>query len=420
MRDSHVMARGSHRRRRLGSKLRCGAVVLGVAALVTFADTLPAGAQSLFATRGMGLPVAPVDARARALGGIGVGLLGFHTSLVNPAEIGGLRRRGVSASLQPVAASSEIDGESGDFTGSRFPGIRILFPFGTRLTASLGYGGLLEQSWGIEIEERELVGSDSVDVRDVIESTGGVSQLSLAMGWAGPNFAVGGAVGAYTGNLDRRVQRTFADSAIDLEPFDSRLRWRYKGLFATLGGRVDIAGVARLGASVTTGGTLEIDGLEDEARDDETVLPTRLSVGASGLLSPLWLLTAGAEYSFSSAAADRAFRAGDAIAMRQDTWRVGGGAEYAGIRSTRRSFPLRIGANYAQLPYYNVGESPASEWSAALGMGFRLAGDAAIPLAVADITLERGERSGLEAATRPGGLTESFWRFTFTLSLFGQ
>ena len=388
-------------------------------ALVWLVAASPAAGQSLFATRGMGVPVPAVDARARALGGMGIGLLGFHTSLVNPAEIAGLSRRGVSASLQPLSATSEIEGKSGDVSGARFPGIRILYPFGPRLTTSLGYGGLLEQSWGIEIEHRELVGTDSVNVRDVIQSTGGVAQLSLAAGWAASWFAIGGAVGMYTGNLDRRVSRTFEDTTA-LIPFGSRLRWRFKGPFASVGARVDLGGTARLGAALTTGGTLDVDGLDDGARDDETTLPARIAAGASALLSSQWLVSAGAEWAGSGNAPEPVFSASDAIALRRNTWRVGGGAEYAGIQSARRSYPLRIGGSYAQLPYYHPGESPATEWSASLGMGFRLAGDAAIPLAVADIALERGGRSGLETSLRPGGLTETFWRFTFTLSLFGQ
>ena len=389
-------------------------------ALAWLGAAVPAAGQSLFATRGMGVPVPAVDARARALGGIGIGLLGFHTSIVNPAEIAGLSRRGVSASLQPLSATSEVEGQSGNYSGARFPGIRILYPLSPRLTTSLGYGALLEQSWGIEIEHRELVGPDSVDVRDVIESTGGVAQLSLAAGWAASSFALGVAAGMYTGNLDRRVSRTFEDTAAALVPFDSRLRWRFKGPFAAVGARFDLGGWARVGASVTTGGSLDVEGLEDDARDDETTLPTRIAAGASALLSSQWLVTAGAEWAGAGSAPERVFSAGDAIALRRNTWRVGGGAEYAGIQSARRSYPLRIGGSYAELPYYNLGESPAAEWSTSLGMGFRLAGDAAVPLAVADVTLERGGRSGLETSLRPGGLTESFWRFTFTLSLFGQ
>src|SRR5690606_15765444 len=50
---------------------------LSAALLALLALPAAAGAQSLFSTRGLGVPVEPVDARARALGGIGVGMLGW-------------------------------------------------------------------------------------------------------------------------------------------------------------------------------------------------------------------------------------------------------------------------------------------------------------------------------------------------------
>jgi hypothetical protein len=46
-------------------------------AILTLCALAPgASAQSIFSARGFGVPVAPVDPRAQALGGIGIGLLG--------------------------------------------------------------------------------------------------------------------------------------------------------------------------------------------------------------------------------------------------------------------------------------------------------------------------------------------------------
>ena len=60
-----------------------------------------ASAQSLFGTRGLGVPLESTDPRSRALGSAGLGLIGLNASLVNPAELSGIRRRGVVAALQP-------------------------------------------------------------------------------------------------------------------------------------------------------------------------------------------------------------------------------------------------------------------------------------------------------------------------------
>jgi hypothetical protein len=369
----------------------------------------------------MGIPTSPVDARARALGGIGIGLLGLNTSLVNPAEIAGFLRRGVSASLQPSTTTTEIEGATGDLAGARFPMIRLIYPCSTRFTASVGYGGALEQSWAVELTGREMVGTDSVEVRDVIESVGGLSQLSVSVGYLmSPSFALGASAGLYTGNLDRRLSRSFPDTAAGLNPFATNLRWNYKGPFATVGAYLDLAGTARLAASATWNGTLDVEGVAGVARDDETSLPFRVNAGGSALLSSLWLVTGAVEWVGNGSAPEPVFSADDGLAERRNTWRVGGGFEYAGIVTSTRTFPLRVGGSWSQLPYYNTGEAPAKEWTAAVGLGLRLAEDDAGPLAVGDITLERGKRSGLETTARPDGLTESFWRLTFSLSLFGN
>ena len=143
----------------------------------------------------------------------------------------------------------------------------------------------------------------------------------------------------------------------------------------------------------------------------------QLAFGASGLLSPELLLSVGAERSWG---AESAVDLDGSAAARRDTWRWGGGFEYGGIQTGARSFPVRLGGSYAQLPYFNVGEEPATEWSAAFGLGFRLAGDEAGPLAVLDATFERGGRSGLESTVNADGLSESFWRVSIKLALLGR
>jgi hypothetical protein len=380
----------------------------------------PAGAQSLFATRGLGVPVPPVDARSRALGGIGVGLFGLNTSLVSPAEVAGVRFRGASAALQPLSGSAQIAEAEDDLSGTRFPLVRLLFPVGSRSVFSVGYGGVLEQSWAVVSEGFELVGNDSVATRDLIQSSGGISQVTA--GWAysvTSNFAVGLFAGLYTGNLDRRITRTFTDSLSGLRPFETRLRWDYSGPHAAVGLRWDPVSIVRLGGSFNYAGQLDVSGQEGLAEDDQTELPFRISGGASALLGPQLLLAMGTEYSWRNAGP--VFAGAPAGAQRRDTWRFGGGIEYDGMRNDDRIFPIRIGGNYSQLPYFDTGESAASEWAVSFGTGFRLVtAETEQPLAVLDATLERGGRSGLESTRNPDGVSESFWRLTFSLSLFGR
>ncbi|HET9439635.1 MAG TPA: hypothetical protein VFO52_05670, partial [Longimicrobiales bacterium] len=115
-------------------------------AVLLAATPLAASAQSLFGTRGLGVPSEGYDARARALSLNGVGLLGLSTSLVNPAEPAGLLRRGVTASFQPWSGNTEFQGEDDQIGATRFPLIAIMYP--TRFGMfTLGYSGVLEQSY---------------------------------------------------------------------------------------------------------------------------------------------------------------------------------------------------------------------------------------------------------------------------------
>lgn len=391
------------------------AIVLATGLLLAAA---PAQSQSLFATRGLGLPMYPLDARARALGGIGVGLLGFDMSLASPASIAGLGRRGVAASLQPGSATPTIDGQTGDISAARFPLVRLALPFGQRLVGSLSYASVLEQSWSVSVDGSEIIGKDTIPTRDVIGAIGGVSRFGVGLAWrVSPALSIGVTGGLYTGNLDRRVTRTFSDSVIGLDQFDSRLQWDYSGTWGSAGVRLDMAGVARVGASLTMSSDLEVRGIDDEARDDKATLPTVFTVGASGILSSTLTAAAGAEW--SGGASGRVLQAADAVSFRRDTWRAGGGIEYVGWSGATRTYPIRLGMNWAQLPFYDEGESPASEWAAAFGFGLDVIGDAASPLAALEMTLERGRRSGLQTTALPDGLSESFWRWTFSLALFG-
>ncbi len=391
----------------------------GMFLMVMVAAAVPAQAQSLFATRGLGLPLPPLDARARALGGNGVGLFGLSTSLVNPAEIAGIPRRGVTAALQPVTGSTSIADAEDDISGTRFPLVRLMFPVGTRSVFSLGYGGQLEQSWAIVNEGFEMVGADSIPTRDLIQSSGGIAQAIAGFAYSvTPGFALGVSVGVHTGNLDRRVTRTFSDTASELRPFTTRTRWDYTGPIAAVGFRWDPLSVLRLGGSFTYMGDLEVDAVEGLARDDRAALPYRFAAGASSWLSPQLLLVAGADYTWGNAG--DVFENAPGGAQRRNTWRWGGGIEYEGTRNARRVFPFRLGGSYAQLPYFDLGESSASEWAASVGSGYKLVADDGSPVAALDATLERGRRSGLESTQNPDGLSESFWRLTFSLSLFGR
>jgi hypothetical protein len=383
------------------------------AALLVLATAAPASAQSLFATRGLGVPAPAVDARAASLGGIGIGLIGFHTSLMNPAEIAGVTRRGVSAALQPVSSRINVDGAEDGLDGTRFPLMRVIYPFGERTVGSIAYGSYLEQSWAVVTESEALIGDQTIGVTDLLRSDGGIAQLRVGAAYSvSPTFAVGAAAGLLTGNVERVAARRFSgDTTGTIRNFEDRLRWTYLAPMASVGVRWDIAGMFRLGASAMVGGDLEASAAAGDAEDRSYGAPLEFAAGASARVSPI--LTANA-----AAAWNRHPEVGGTTET-VETLRLGGGLEYQGMRSGMRTYPIRIGARWAQLPYHLQGESAPTEWAAALGVGFRL-GDPTNPAALVDVGLERGSRNGLESTRVPGGVSEQLWRLTFSLSLFGN
>jgi hypothetical protein len=387
--------------------------IAGLAAALLLFAAAPVTAQSMFATRGLGVPAPPMDARAATLGGIGVGLIGFHTSLANPAEVAGVTRRGVSAVFQPVSTTVNVEGAEDGLQGTRFPLMRVIYPFGARAVGSIAFSSYLEQSWGVRTESEIMIGDQPMVVTDDVRSTGGIAQLRVGVAYSlSPSFAVGAAGGVLTGNVERGVARRFTGDTLGvIRGFDQRLRWNYLAPMASVGLRWDIAGVLRVGASAMVGGELQANAQFGDAEDRTYGAPMELAAGASARLSPLLIANAGAAWNRYPTPEEGA-GSGEAL-------RLGGGLEYQGVRSGIRTFPIRLGARWGQLPYHLDDESAPTEWAAGLGLGLRL-GDPTNPAALVDVGVERGGRSGLESQRIPGGVSEQLWRFTVSLSLFGN
>jgi hypothetical protein len=384
-----------------------------------------ASAQSLFGTRGLGVPLEPTDPRSRALGNAGLGLVGLNASLVNPAELSGIRRRGVVAALQPFYGAEELNGRDDDVASSRFPLIHLIYPVRNRFVFGLGYGGVLDQSWSLFEDGREVFSADTVTVRDQISAAGALAQVRISAAYElNSAVSLGLAGGVLTGGLDRQVTRTFPDSAVDLRQFSILRSWDYRALFLGFGFLVDLANT-RLSSSVTWTGDLDAKPRAETTTTYNYDMPIRVAVGASSVISGRLLGSVSAQWAPWNESGNYAAPGspeGFTVAARP-TWEVGGGLEWEEIRTATRIFPLRAGFRFAQLPFYVPGEEPAKEVAGSLGLGLRLAGDDFGPLAVADIAVERGKRSGWQSGSQgntPDGLTENFWRLSFSIALFGR
>jgi hypothetical protein len=408
--------------------------VLGTLGLLLGGATVaahPAVAQSLFATSGLGLPNQPLDARARLLGGGGVGLFGANPSLVNPAEAAAFTTRGVSATFQPTSRTLDLEGGEGQLGGTRFPLIAVVYPLGDRVVLQAGAGAFLDQSFGVEVSDTVDLAGGPVEVRDLLQSSGGIAQIRAGLAFAlTEDLVLGLAGGAYTGGLTRSVQRTFLDSAGELRPFREQARWSYGAPLITAGVRWDPIERLRVGGALTIAGDLDASG-EDGTPDRAFDMPLQLDVGASAILSADLLLAGSFRYADWSAAGETFDASEDPTAASPaagDEWRFGGGLEWGGLSSGARSFPLRLGFRVGKLPFRPVVRSQdalpaeadrATEWSAGAGLSFRLTGQDAGPGALVDAGIERG-RIAAEGAAELPDLAESYWRFTLSLGVFGR
>jgi hypothetical protein len=365
-------------------------------------------AQSLFAGRGLGFVMEPLDARSRGLGGIGLGLIEPNLGLVNPASIAGVGAPVLHVTLQPDQFSSTFDGVEVSGSTVRFPVIHAALPYG-RWIASIGFASFLDRNWAVQRDTTLLVDGTAIDIRDRFASHGGVSRLRVGSTYAVTDrLALAAAVDVYSGSAADTTYRVFLQPG--LLPTISSSSVSFRGTGYGTGLRWVPSQAIAFGASASAGGQLELrpaTGAPAQSFD----LPLQLAVGASGRVTPNTQVALSGRWSGWSSVDDGFVTEGGA----RDTWSVAGGVEWEAIRMGDRMIPLRLGARHALLPFRWNGDGPQSDWAdervLTLGTGLRLAGGAAS----LDAGLERGSRGGDQA-----GIDESFWRMAFSLTVFGR
>ena len=377
-------------------------------------------AQSVTSIRGLGYPLVPTDARAEALGGLGLGVIGMTVPFTNPASVADVGRRGVVVTAAADDRTSTMGDVSASTGATRFPLIRIVFPVGDVVLTG-GYGAFLDQSWSVVRDGSVLLGGTAASYRDALTSVGGVGQARVGAAVpVGDRIAVGLSVGTYTGRQDVTLQRRFDTTAVGtLEGYNETRAFRYSGLHAQAGVRLDLGPDARLGASVTWAGTLNADSAAGVVTGREYDLPLQVAAGASAYLAPGILAAVSGRWSgWSATDAAGGLVASELEVGSRDTWEFGGGIELDDPeRRATRSYPLRLGFRYRELPFTFVDENP-TEWLASAGLGLRIGTDFDTPLARIDLTVQRGARS---AAGGNGfaDLDETLWRFVVGVSIFG-
>jgi len=370
-----------------------------------------AGAQSLFSAGGLGVPSEPLDARARALGGVGMGLTGSGVSFMDPTASAGLLLPTVTATMQALSAEGDRGGASSDFEGSRFPHVGLSYPVGERGTVQLQYGSFLDQRWSVDRLVNLQLAGGTVQATDRFEADGGVSTALVggAIQWT-DWLALGGSAGVHTGIMRRTFIREFNAAQLGgtADPFVASASWTVTGPVAMAGVRLDPSSLLRLSASVLWSGDLSAEAESGIGTEDRSFpLPLQLRGGLSVTLTPQLNAVAGLSYADWKDTGD-ALTAGAA----GRSLNAGGGVEWTGNSLFGRTAPLRIGFRRSELPF-ELDDAPPTETSFSLGGGLVLAQFEGIPLAALDVAVERGERAG-------GGVSETFWRATTTLRLSGR
>jgi hypothetical protein len=377
------------------------------AALLAGAVFSPAlSAQSLFAGRGLGYVTEPLEARARGLGGVALGLPEASLSLVNPASVAGLPAPTLHVTMQPDQFTSTLGGVEVSSSTVRFPVIHAALPF-QRWTATLGFATFLDRNWAVERDTTLGIGGRELGVRDRFASHGGVSRLRLGTAYTpAPGIAVGAAVDIYSGTVQDTIYRLFDD--VTLNPAINASSLSFRGVGYAGGARWVPSEAFALDVSVSAGGQLEVrsDGSSGQTHD----LPLQAAAGVSGRVTPTMLVALSGRWNGWSSV-DEAFAAQGGA---RDTWSLSGGIEWEAFRVGGNVVPLRLGARHALLPFRwsdAAGADWADERAATFGTGLRLAGGAAR----LDAAVERGQRGGDDA-----GITEEFWRMAFSLTVLSR
>jgi hypothetical protein len=379
-----------------------------------------AAAQSVTSVQGLGYPLMPVDARAEGQGNLGIGLQGLSPTLLNPASAARVQGRGGVVSVAAIEQSASLGDASDDYGATRFPLLQLVYPVrGVVLTA--GYGGYLDQSWAVVRSATESAGDYTVAYRDFVRSTGGIGEFQVGIAIpVGPRLAIGGSFGAHTGSQRLLHQRTFDSTSVGpLQSFSVAQAVRYTGMTARVGAQWDPIQILRIAASVKWAGSLQADSTEGPAQDREIDLPMEVAGGLSVYLSPNLLANVSARWSdWSSDQVGGSAAPGIEPSTGHQTWEIGGGLEYDNpVRRATRSYPVRLGFQYRELPFTFVDEAP-TEWWAGGGIGMRVGSSIESPILRLDLTVQRGERS--TPAGDLGELTESAWRFGLSLAIFGN
>lgn len=341
--------------------LLCALLALGLA---------PAAAaqSSQFGVRGLGLPMRPLSPRGIATGGA-FGLFDGESSL-NPAAAAAVPQFTSMLVMSQSFRSSENPFGSASGRDARFPQILVAGPIGgTDLAAAVSVSGYTDRSFALGTQDTIDLRGERVAVFDTLSSTGGLTDIRVALAWAaagGLNLGLG--LHAIPGSNRISNKRAFADS--NYVGATERAELSYLGFGASAGLMFRVRPRLTLAAVVRTDGQVDIE------RDTTRVGSTDLPITVGGAVH--WRATEKANLAVSYlrrnwSTADADLKAQGGIAAL-DAYELSGGLEI--VRDPRRPDhkAIRLGAHYATLPFPLRAGHQAHELGVAVGTGLRFVG----------------------------------------------
>ena len=380
-------------------------------ALVAVLAAAPLGlhAQTPVTNLGLGYPVTPLDARAAALGGTGMGLFGGSFSSRNPADLNVFSNSAVGATLAPESVDLKTADGTQSIGRSRLAVVQGVMPY-RKWRFGLNINAELDQDWDVILTDTLSTGFGDYPYIERRQHDGGLSSVGLSvahrLGVLG--FGVEGSV--LTGNLRQVTRRTFdpaiGDPTNQIGGAFGDAHWAFSGWRFRGGVTGHLGRRAIVSAAVTAYTGLEAakDTFGLPLGTQNFDMPYEVTLGGSVLLTQrLMLAAAGGWKSWS----DTDFRA--PFSQAADVVWAGGGLEYVGVNLLSLPVPLRLGYRYTDLPFYGRDFEQLKEQAVTFGFGVRVAGGRA----AFDMGVEIGSRGDLATT----GTEESFQRFSLSLGI---
>lgn len=388
--------------------------------LLALLAAVPARANSVFSSGGLGEPQLEEAARLRALGGAGAAEHGPRAfSLVNPATMADAERLIFEGTILPAVrrvSSSHYPTETGAET--TVPSLRLVVMLPGRVVLGAAYLSATNAQFRVD-----RVDTTGIPSALSIEGTGGMNlgRLSLARR-VSPALALGVDCDIVAGGYREIWHRTFPDSMLlssrdTLEAdYDHRARFRIGALFSrhrfSLGAMVETEqSLPLLTTQRTFGATVRTN------RGDLTV-PPGYAVGVSVPLG--WRERAVAQY--RRAGWSRSTLESDLVDFRaQERYSLGFERQHPPPGENVHGFaalPLRVGGYYLRWPDLlpaagavdiRGGTAAVDEWAVTFGTGIRSADRGGM----LDISFELGSRGSLDTL----GAREQFIRMAFSLQV---